>query len=150
MKRIIALALFVPLAGCVTTQVQPLAPNVVRIDTQAGGALYAGTAVPATMRAAAKATLEAGYSHFRLADPSSGQGSEVVGVTGGTSGYASGYEPGLLRGGNYNGYNSNFGSASVIRAPTEHSAATVYMFHANEAGAKNAFNARDILAKYPE
>jgi hypothetical protein len=28
------------LAGCITTQEMPLAPNVVRIDTQAGGLLY--------------------------------------------------------------------------------------------------------------
>jgi hypothetical protein len=46
------------LAGCLTTQEMPLAPNVVRIDTQAGGWLFTGQTVPATMRAAAKAVFD--------------------------------------------------------------------------------------------
>jgi len=151
MKRIIAFAIAsLSLAGCVTTQTTPLAPNAVRIDTQAGGAFYAGKAVPATMRAAAKETLEAGYTHFRLAGVQSGQGSEVVGVVGGGSGYTSGYAPGLLSGGGYNGFETYDNSETVIRAHRENSSATVLMFNANEPGAKGAFNARAILAKYPE
>jgi len=138
------------LAGCVTTQVQPIAPNMVRIDSKGDGALFKGSAVPATMRAAAKETLAAGYTHFRLADVSSSQGSEVVGVIGGSDGFEQGYTPGLLRGGNYNGYSSSFNSASVIRAHREDSGATVIMFRANDPGAKSAFDAREILAKYPE
>jgi hypothetical protein len=60
----------------------PLAPNVVRIDTQAGGWLFTGQTVPATMRAAAKATLDRGYSHFKFTDASLGQGSVVTGAIG--------------------------------------------------------------------
>jgi hypothetical protein len=121
-----------------------------RVDTQAGGSLYAGKSVPATMRAAAKATIEAGYTHFRLAEVQSGQGSEVVGVTDDSFGYSNGYAPGLLSGGGYSGTGTNFNTATVIRAPKEHSSATVLMFNANEPAAKGAFNANDILAKYPE
>jgi hypothetical protein len=62
-----ALAAFA-LAGCLSTQEMPLAPNVVRIDTQTGGWLFTGQTVPATMRAAAKATLDRGYSHFKFTD----------------------------------------------------------------------------------
>ena len=46
----------------------PLAPNIVRIDTQAGGFLFTGQTVPTTMRAAAKATLDRGYTHFKFAE----------------------------------------------------------------------------------
>lgn len=40
------------LGACVSTQVMPVAPNVVQINTQAKGLLYAGKAVPETMTAA--------------------------------------------------------------------------------------------------
>ena len=54
------------LAGCITTQELPLAPNVVRLDTQSKGLLFTGQTVPQTMRAAAQATLNRGYTHFKL------------------------------------------------------------------------------------
>jgi hypothetical protein len=50
------------LGGCITTQAMPVSQNQVRIDTQASGALWVGQAVPATMREAAKQTLQAGYA----------------------------------------------------------------------------------------
>jgi hypothetical protein len=59
MRAIIIATLNGLLAGCITTQEMPLAPNVVRIDTQAGGLLFIGQTVPQTMRAAARATLAA-------------------------------------------------------------------------------------------
>ncbi|MGJ0505588.1 MAG: hypothetical protein ACR652_00350 [Methylocystis sp.] len=128
MRRLALLFLAASLVGCVTTQTMPLAPNVVRIDTKAGGWLYAGKAVPATMTAAAKETLARGYSHFKLSAPEMGQGSEVAGVTGvGGRGWA---------------------SASVDRVHVESSAATVTMFHADEPGAKDAFDAAQTLAQY--
>ena len=70
------------LAGCIATQEMPLAPNVVRIDTQAGGLLFTGQTVPQTMRAAANATLQRGYTHFKFADASLQQGSVVTGTIG--------------------------------------------------------------------
>ena len=74
-SAVVAALVAFALAGCLTTQEMPLAPNVVRIDTQAGGWLFTGQTVPATMRAAAKATLDRGYSHFKFTDASMGQGS---------------------------------------------------------------------------
>lgn len=50
----------IALASCVHTQELPLAPNMVRIDTQASGLLFQGKAVPTTIVAAANATLSRG------------------------------------------------------------------------------------------
>jgi hypothetical protein len=108
------------LGGCVTTQVMPLSQNMVRIDTR--GAVR--QAVPATMRAAAEATLARGYTHFKLADPELSQASVVIG-------------------GSYYG-----GNISFRRARLASSAATVIMFHANEPGAKDAIDAEAVLRQY--
>jgi hypothetical protein len=125
-----AALLSILLAGCLTTQEMPLAPNVVRIDTQAGGFLFTGQTVPATMRAAAEATLARGYTHFKFADAGVNQGSVVTGVVASSS--------------------NNFGSASLVHAPTASAAATVIMFHADEPGAQGAFQAEQILKQYSQ
>jgi hypothetical protein len=134
------------LAGCISTQEMPLAPNIVRIDTQAKGWLFTGKTVPQTMRAAANATLERGYTHFKFADAGMNQGSEVAGVVGGSnSNFSGNYGYGSM-----NGYSNTFGSASVVRAPTASAAVTVIMFHANEPGAQGAFEATQVLAQYSQ
>ena len=124
----------------------PLAPNVVRIDTQARGFLFTGQTVPQTMRAAAKATLDRGYTHFKFADAGLNQGSVVTGVVSNSNSNFSGtYGQGFVSG------NSNsFGTASVVRAPTASAAATVIMFRANEPGAQGAFEADQVLRQYAE
>jgi hypothetical protein len=45
--------------------------------TQAGGWLFTGQTVPATVQGAAKATLDRGYSHSKSTDASPGQGSLI-------------------------------------------------------------------------
>jgi hypothetical protein len=140
-----ALAAFA-LAGCLTTQEMPLAPNVVRIDTQAGGWLFTGQTVPATMRAAAKATLDRGYSHFKFTDASLGQGSVVTGAIGSANTNVNGNNGGGLMNANA----TSFGSTTVMRAPTAGAAVTVVMFHANEPGAEGAFDAQQILTQYSQ
>jgi len=132
------------LSGCISTQEMPLAPNIVRIDTQAGGLLFTGQTVPATMRAAAKATLDRGYTHFKFAEAGLSQGSVVTGAVGTSNTSFNGtYGSGFASG------NSNsFGTASLIRAPTAGAAATVVMFHANEPGAQDAFEAQQVLKQY--
>jgi outer membrane biogenesis lipoprotein LolB len=140
-----ALAAFA-LAGCLSTQEMPLAPNVVRIDTQAGGWLFTGQTVPATMRAAAKATLDRGYSHFKFTDASLGQSSVVTGTVGsGNTNVSGNYGGGFM-----NANATSFGSTSVVRAPTAGAAVTVVMFHANEPGAQGAFVAEQILKQYSQ
>jgi hypothetical protein len=134
------------LSGCVTTQEMPLAPNVVRIDTQSRGLLFTGQTVPTTMRAAAQATLDRGYSHFKFVDASLSQGSVVAGtVSSGSANFSGSYGNGI-----YGGQASGFGSTSVVRAPTAGAAVTVIMFHANEPGAKGAFNAAQVLRQYAQ
>jgi hypothetical protein len=118
----------IALAGCITTQEMPLAPNIVRIDTQAGGYLFTGQTVPTTMRAAANATLQRGYTHFKFAEAGVQQGSVVTGAMG--------------------SYNSGFATTNVVRAPTASAVATVIMFHANEPGAQGAFEAEQVLKQY--
>jgi len=132
------------LAGCVSTQEMPLAPNAVRIDTQAKGLLFTSQTVPQTMRAAARATLQRGYTHFKFADAGLQQGSVVTGAVGGSNtNYSGNYGRGYF-GGNAN----TFGSASLVHAPTAQAAATVIMFHANEPDAKDAFDAQQVLSEY--
>lgn len=132
------------LAGCVSTQEMPIAPNMVRLDTNAGGMLFTGQAVPRTMRAAAEATLRAGYTRFRLADVSSGQGSEIVGVDSTSNAYLNGSTTGNF----LTASGTAFGSDTVIRRPTAHAGATVIMLHDNDPGAAQAFDAAAVLKQY--
>jgi hypothetical protein len=125
-----------PLGACVSTQEMPLAPNMVRIDTQAGGLLFVNQAVPETMRRAAQATLTRGYTHFRILDADLAQGSTYVGSIGSVSG--------SYRSGSYSGW----GSSTAVRRPEARSAATVVMFHAKDPQSKGAFRAEDILKQY--
>jgi hypothetical protein len=132
------------LAGCITTQELPLAPNVVRLDTQSKGLLFTGQTVPQTMRAAAKATLDRGYTHFKFEDASLQQGSVVAGTFGSSNTNMSGsYGHGFM-----NANANTFGSTAVMRAPTAGAAVTVIMFHANEPGAQGAFDAEQVLKQY--
>lgn len=134
------------LAGCISTQEMPLAPNVVRLDTQSRGLLFTGQTVPQTMRTAAKATLERGYTHFKIADAALGQGSQVAGVVGtSNTNFSGNYGNGMV-----SGTSNSFGTANVIRAPTANAAATIVMFNANEPGAQGAFDAEQVLKQYAQ
>lgn len=135
---------FLLLAGCISTQELPLAPNSVRIDTQAQGVFFTGQTVPQTMRAAARATLDRGYSHFRLVDTGLSQGSMVTGTL--ESGTTTVY--GNVGPGSVSANATGFGGATLIHAPTASAAVTVVMFHETEAGAGGAFDARQILRQY--
>lgn len=131
MKQLAALSAIVictGLGGCISTQEMPLAPNMVRIDTQARGLLFTGQAVPQTMRAAANATLSRGYTHFKIANASLGQGSVTTGAVA--------------------SYGNGFGTVSAIHAPVTGNAITVIMFHADDPQAKDAFDAKQVLAQY--
>jgi hypothetical protein len=130
------------LAGCVHTQELPLAPNVVRLDTQASGLLFAGQAPAATMRRAAELTLQHGYSHFRFEQASMAQGSELSGVY--SSGSASAY------GNAYGATAYGSGVSTPIYRPTANVGVTVVMFRANEPGAQGAFVAADVLKQYSQ
>ena len=132
------------IAGCVTTQEMPLAPNIVRLDTHASGALFAGHAADVTMQKAAEATVKNGFDYFRLEQAQMSQGEQLAGVYSASSGsaVATGYGNSVSVSGSGSGF------ATPIRRPTADVGVTVVMFHADEAGAKGAFNARDVMAKY--
>lgn len=146
--------LTVPLAllGCISTQEMPLAPNVVRLDTQASGLLFTGQTVPQTMRRAAQLTLEAGYTHFRLEQASSQQGSELATVI--TDARARGVGTGTAeRYGNtvtLNTETSLTGSATTtpIYRRTSNVGVTVIMLKPGDPGIGNAFDAAEILKRY--
>ena len=143
--RIVALAglAMLGLSACATTSEMPLAPNMVRLDTQASRLLFVGSAGQMTMKKAAETTLARGYSHFRLEQASTSQGQRLAGVQSWGSGNAS-----VTAFGNsaYGNWNSNSFSTPVY-APTAQVGVTVVMFRANEPGARGAFNAADVLKK---
>ena len=141
-----ALLLSVGVGGCVSTQEMPLAPNVVRLDTHASGALFAGQATGQTMRRAAELTLQNGFSHFRLEDAQMSHGSQFAGVY--SSGTGTAFATASGNGAFTTGYSSGF--STPIYRPTTDVGVTVVMFHADEPGAKNAFDAAAVLKKYGE
>ena len=145
MKRnfIIAALLSAALASCATTSEMPLAPNAVRLDTNASGLIFTSSAGAITMKKAAEATLRRGYSHFRIEQAQTAQGSRFVGMNTQSSGFGQASVYGNTAYGNYN--STSF--STPMYAPTARIGITVVMFHANESGASGAFDAKDVLAK---
>lgn len=139
-RLLLLAAATVALAACVNTEEMPLAPNVVRLDTQASGALFVGQAPKATLRRAAELTLQNGYTHFRFEQATMGQGSELSGV------YSSGSASAFGNASSASVYGSGF--STPIYRHTENVGVTVVMFHANEPGAKGAFVASQVLQQY--
>jgi hypothetical protein len=141
---IVALGLLI--AGCVSTQEMPLAPNIVRLDTHASGALFTGQTASQTMRRAAELTLQNGYTHFRLEQAQMSQGSQFGGVysSGAGNAFVTGYGNAAFVSGNSSGF------STPIYRPTADVDVTVVMFHAGEAGAKGAFDAKAVLVKYSQ
>lgn len=113
------------MSGCVTTNETPLSLNSVRLDTQASGLLFTGQAGKQTQLRAATLTLQKGFTHFRLEQVQTGQGSQLAGIqTYGNSGFT-----------------------APLYAPTANIGMTVIMFHADEPGAVGAFDAAKVLAE---
>ncbi|MCZ4089064.1 hypothetical protein [Sinorhizobium psoraleae] len=145
MKRnlILGALLSVALASCATTSEMPLAKNAVRLDTNASGLLFTSSAGAITMQKAAEATLRRGYTHFRIEQAQTATGSRFAGMNTYGSGTAQASVYGNSAYGSYSG--SSF--STPVYAPTAQIGITVVMFHANEAGARGAFDAADVLAK---
>lgn len=146
MKWVVALVAL-GLAGCVSTSEMQLAPNVYRLETNAQGALFVGQSGNQTLKRAAELTLKNGYTHFKLEDAGFGTGSQVVGVAPGTT-YSNASVSGSAYGNTFSGYGSGTSyttPATVIRAPTEKSSATVVMFKSGDPQAVGAFDAEAVL-----
>ena len=138
MKKYVAVcSIAFGLAGCIQTQEMQLAPNVVRLDTQASGRLFAGQAAAQTQRRAAELTLKNGYSHYRLDQAQVSQGSQFAGTSSFGNASATGYGNNIYVTGN--------STSTAIYRPTSSVGVTVYMFHENEPGAQGAFDAAEVL-----
>lgn len=134
-KAAVAASLLLFTTACITTQEMPLAPNVVRLDTQAAGLLFTGKVASTTMRRAAEITIAKGYTHFRFEQASMGQGSEYGGsITTGNANW-----------GNHSLNASAFSTPTYI--PTAGVAVTVIMLKSDDPRATDAFVARDVLAE---
>lgn len=125
MKRIVLVLGVLSLSGCIDVKERSLSANVVRVETNAQGAFFTGSAADLTLRRAAEATLRKGYSHFILADDKVERGSvasssRITNPDGTTS-------------------------PSRTRIPTATATATVVMFRASDPGAKEAYDAKAVL-----
>jgi hypothetical protein len=139
MRTILAMGIALAVAGCVQTSEMPLAPNVVRLQSQGRGLIGAQEAPKQTLRRAAELTLKNGYTHFRLADASMANGSEFGGYMPGTSTT----NVSLIGDTAYATTTTSPGFA--IRRRTTDVGVTVVMFRASEPGAKGAFDAAQVL-----
>ena len=135
--------------ACIHTQEMPLAPNVVRLDTQAAGLLFTSQAAPKTLRRAAELTLQKGYTHFRLDQAQVAQGSELAGVY--SSGQSTAY--GSATGSRYGNTTYINGSARAsgytmstpMYYPTANIGVTVFMLRADDPHMQGAFDAAEVL-----
>ena len=119
---------------------------MVRLDTHASGALFTGQATAVTMRRAAELTLQNGYSHFRFEQAQLAQGQQFAGVSTTSFGNATG--SGFGNSVYVTGTGNSF--SNPVYRPTADVGVTVIMFHANEPGAKGAFDAVEVLKKYSQ
>jgi hypothetical protein len=118
------------LGGCISTQEMPVAPNQVRLDTDARGFLFTGQTVPQTMRRAAQLCIQGGYTHFTLAQVDSQQGSVNTGAIASCNG--------------------GFCAANNVSAPVNHAGGTVTFWHPHDPVVKSgqAFDCQAVLAQY--
>jgi hypothetical protein len=141
LKKIVAIALTaIGLAGCVNTSEMEVAPNVVMLQSEAGGALFAGRSGPELMKKAAEATLERGYTCFALSGAQMKTGSQYAGSIDSSNASVTGYGYG-------NSFNANgfaFGSSTPIYRHVESAGATVTM--SKECG-PGSFRAADVLKR---
>lgn len=147
MRALIALLIGLAACGCIHTQEMPLAPNVVRLDTQASGLLYVDKATSTTMKRAAEVTLEHGYTHFRFEQAQLSQGSELAGVYTSSQATASGTATAIGRTASYSGSANGSSVSTPLMRRTSSVGVTVIMFKSTDPQAEGAFDAREVLKK---
>jgi len=143
MRNIFAITGLLLMAGCVSTNEVALAPNVLRIDAEAGGYAYVGKANAAMMKRAAASTLERGYTHFITGNYDRQTGSEVVGMSSNTTGFGNTTGLGDTA---YHSFNANT-QTNVWRAPTEKTSMMIMMFKPEDNIPSHAWDASEVLAK---
>jgi hypothetical protein len=139
-KSISAIALTGGMAGCVSTSEMEVSPNVVMLQSEAGGALFAGKSGPELMKKAAEATLQRGYTCFALSGAQMQTGSQYAGSIDTANATFTGY--GYGNSFSATGFSSGF--STPIYRHVERAGATVTM--SKECG-PNSFRAADILKR---
>lgn len=132
LKAISAIAAAAGMAGCVSTNEMEVAPNVVMLQTDAGGLLYRGRSGPEMMKKAAEETISRGYTCFALSGAQMKTGSQYAGSIATIDGYGYG-----------NSFNAT-GISTPIYRHVESAGATVTM--SKECG-PGLFRAADILKR---
>lgn len=136
----IAAAFATVLSACATTSSIDLAPNVVQLDTSASGLISVNNVGETVHREAAQATIERGYTHYRVIASNSARGRRLTGVTQNVSGMATATRYGnttYLSG-------SGFGTATPIYSPTAEVSIIVEMFNSAVEG---SFSAAEVLGE---
>ena len=123
-KTALALIALPFLVACTTTNTVPISPDTFRLDTQASGLLFTGSAGADTLLKAAQITAQRGYSHFRILDGASGSGTAYAGTS-------------INRIGNTWLANSNY-------TPTQSVSVIVQMVNSPQNG---AWSVADVIAK---
>jgi hypothetical protein len=140
LKIISTIASTTGMAGCVSTSEMEVSPNVVMLQSNAGGALYAGKSGPELMKKAAEATLQRGYTCFALSGAQMNTGSQYAGSIGSTNMSVTGYG----NGNSFSGFGTAIESSTPIYRHTESAGATVTM---SKTCGPNEFHAADVLAR---
>jgi len=124
------LAIGCALAGCVTTNSMPIAPNQVMLETRAGGLLFQGQSGPQTVKKAAETTLASGYQLFKLSNTEMGSKDTLVPVSNCSWGQ---YGGGC--------------SSGAMPHQSERVSTVVTMFHPGDPGSQGAFDAAQVLGQ---
>jgi hypothetical protein len=140
LKVISVIALSTGIVGCVNTSEMEVAPNVIILQSEAGGALFAGRSGPEMMKKAAQETLQRGYTCFALSGAQLQTGSQYAGSIGSTNMNVSGYG----YGNSFNASGTAIESSTPLYRHTESAGATVTM---SRTCGPNEFRAVDVLKK---
>jgi hypothetical protein len=135
-KSISVIALTGGMGGCVSTSEMEVTPNVVMVQSEAGGALFAGKSGPELMKKAAEATLQHGYTCFALSGAQLETGSQYAGSF--NTAHATIY------GNSFSATGFGSGFSSPIYRHVEKAGATVTMSNKCDS---NSFRAADILKR---
>jgi hypothetical protein len=139
-KTISVIALTGGMAGCVSTSEMEVAPNVVMVQSEAGGALFVGKSGPELMKKAAEATLQRGYTCFALSGAQMEAGSEYAG----SFNTAHATITGFGYGNSFSATGFGHGFSTPIYRHVEKAGATVTM---SKACGPSSFRAADILKR---
>lgn len=129
------------LVGCIRSTEIALAPNIVRVDTEASGFLSVGKANSEVIKKAAQTTTRRGYSHFLISGH--GYGKSVIPI--GASHHINGIMVGNRIRNNIMSIYDSHTYSNVILMPVEHSSVIIVMFKKGDRIPQSAFDAMRLL-----